>query len=58
MDSLSVLGSGGSGRHLAAAVGGTRDSTMGLTHVLSGFQEEGNLVQALHEQQPRGEYLI
>jgi hypothetical protein len=53
MDPLPELGGGGGGS--LAAVGGARDGTLGLTHVLSGFQsEEGNLVQALSEQQPHG----
>lgn len=31
------------------------NGTLSLTHVLSGFQEEGSLVQALHEQ-PHGKH--
>ena len=58
VDTLSALGGGGGesgpGRH----VGGARDTTIGLTHVLSGFQEEGNLVQALQEHQTHGEDIM
>ena len=48
LDSLSVLSAGTSGQH--PVVGGARDNTMSLSHVLSGLQEEGTLAEVLQEQ--------
>lgn len=48
LDSLAVLHSGAGGAH---SVGGAREgAAMSLSHVLSGLQEEGDLVHVLQEQ--------